>query len=133
MLQPPNTKWRKWHKMDNRGFNNQEVSFGEIGMQSIGRGRLTARQIEAARRVISRHVKRGGKMCIRVFPDKPITSKLLEVIQAKGKGAVEYYVTEVKPGTMIFEAEGVSTEVIEKAFLLAAAKLPFKIRIVRRK
>ena len=119
--------------MDNRGFNNQEVSFGEIGLVAVGRGRLNARQIEAARRTISRQVKKGGKLWIRVFPDKPITKKPLEVRQGKGKGAVEFFVSEIKPGTMIFEVEGVSEDIITKAFHNAAAKLPFKVRVVKRK
>jgi large subunit ribosomal protein L16 len=102
------------------------VSFGEYGLKSISRGRLTARQIESARRTITRHVKRGGKIWIRIFPDKPITKKPLEVRMGKGKGSVEYWVAQVRPGTMLYEIQGVSEELAREAFALAAAKLPLK-------
>lgn len=128
MLQPKRTKFRKQHTGRNNGtaLRGSSVSFGEYGLKSISRGRMTARQIEAARRAISRHVKRGGKIWIRVFPDKPITKKPLEVRMGKGKGSVEYWVAQIKPGTMLFEIEGVSEELAREAFGLAAAKLPVK-------
>ncbi|RLA20891.1 MAG: 50S ribosomal protein L16 [Gammaproteobacteria bacterium] len=128
MLQPKRTKFRKQHKGRNTGLAHRgsTVSFGEFGIKSVSRGRITARQIEAARRAISRHVKRGGKIWIRVFPDKPITKKPLEVRMGKGKGSVEYWVAEVKPGSMLYEIQGVSEELAREAFQLAAAKLPVK-------
>ncbi len=128
MLQPKRTKFRKQHTGRNNGtaLRGSSVSFGEYGLKSVSRGRMTARQIEAARRAISRHVKRGGKIWIRVFPDKPITKKPLEVRMGKGKGSVEYWVAQIKPGTMLFEIEGVSEEMAREAFNLAAAKLPVK-------
>lgn len=128
MLQPKRTKYRKQMKLDNRGLAHKggKVSFGEFGLKSLERGRLTARQIEAARRTISRHVKRGGKIWIRVFPDKPISKKPLEVRMGSGKGSVEYWIAQVKPGTMLYELEGVSEELAREAFRLAAAKLPLK-------
>jgi len=134
MLQPPKrVKWKKVQKGRNRGLaNNPRVCFGEFGLQAVGRARLNARQIEAARRTISRHVKREGKLWIRVFPDKPITKKPLEVRQGKGKGSVEYYVFQVKPGTVIFEISGVSEEIARKVFILAGAKLPFKIKMINK-
>ena len=126
MLQPKRTKFRKQHKGRNRGLaiRGSKVSFGEFGLKSTGRGRITARQIEAARRTISRAVKRGGKVWIRIFPDKPITKKPLEVRQGKGKGNVEYWVAQIQPGRMLFEIEGVTEELAREAFKLAAAKLP---------
>lgn len=129
MLQPKRTKYRKQMKGRNRGlaFRGNKVNFGEFGLKAIERGRLTARQIEAARRAMSRHVKRGGKIWIRVFPDKPITQKPLEVRQGKGKGNVEYWVAQIQPGKMLFEMEGVSRELAMEAFNLAKAKLPFKV------
>lgn len=128
MLQPKRTKFRKQHTGRNNGtaLRGSSVSFGEYGLKSLSRGRMTARQIEAARRAISRHVKRGGKIWIRIFPDKPITKKPLEVRMGKGKGSVEYWVAQIKPGTMLFEIEGVSEELAREAFELAAAKLPVK-------
>lgn len=133
MFQPPKRKFRKDRKGRNRGLaRDPKIAFGEFALQSTGRGRLTARQIEAARRTIARHIKRGGKIYIRVFPDKPITSKPLEVRQGKGKGNVEYYVFLVKPGTMLFELEGVSEELAREALRLASAKLPFSARFVKR-
>ena len=118
----------------NRGLaqRGSRVSFGEFGLKALGRGRLTARQIEAARRAMTRHVKRGGKIWIRVFPDKPITKKPLEGRQGKGKGAVEYWVCQVQPGRMLYEMEGVSEEVAREAFDLAASKLPFKTAFIKR-
>ena len=134
MLQPKRTKFRKQQKGRNRGLaqTGNQVSFGEFGLKAVGRGRLTSRQIEAARRTISRHVKRGGKMWIRVFPDKPITQKPLEVRQGKGKGNVEYWVALIQPGRMLYEIEGVSEELARAAFKLAAAKLPFQTTFVKR-
>jgi large subunit ribosomal protein L16 len=134
VLQPKRTKFRKQHKGRNRGvaLRGSRVSFGEFGLKAVGRGRLTARQIEAGRRALTRHVKRGAKIWIRVFPDKPITKKPLEVRQGKGKGAVEYWVSQVQPGRMLFEMEGVPEDVAREAFTLAAAKLPFPTAFVRR-
>ena len=128
MLQPKKTKYRKQMKLDNRGLAHKgsKVSFGEYGLKALDRGRLTARQIEAARRTISRHVKRGGKIWIRVFPDKPVSKKPLEVRMGSGKGSVEYWVAQIKPGTMLYELEGVSEDLAREAFRLAAAKLPLK-------
>jgi large subunit ribosomal protein L16 len=135
MLQPKTTKFRKQQKGRNKGFaqRGNKVSFGEYGLLSLDRGRLTARQIEAARRAITRHVKRGGKLWIRVFPDKPITKKPLEVRQGKGKGNVEYWVAEVDPGRMLYEMEGVTEAIAREAFGLAAAKLPVRTAFAIRK
>jgi large subunit ribosomal protein L16 len=118
----------------NRGLAHRgsAVSFGEYGLKAIDRGRLTARQIESARRALTRHVKRGGKIWIRVFPDKPITKKPLEVRQGKGKGSVEYWVAQIQPGKVLFEIEGVSEELAAEAFSLAAAKLPFATKFTKR-
>ena len=134
MLQPKRTKFRKMFKGRNTGLSHRgsTVAFGQFGLKSVGRGRMTASQIEAARRAITRKVKRGGKIWIRVFPDKPITNKPLEVRMGKGKGPVEYWVCEIKPGKMLYEIEGVSEELAREAFTLAAAKLPFKTTIVKR-
>lgn len=134
MLQPKRTKFRKQHKGRNTGAatRGSSVSFGEFGLKSTSRGRLTARQIEAARRAITRHVKRGGKLWIRVFPDKPITKKPLEVRMGKGKGSVEYWVAQIKPGTMLYEIQGVSEELAREAFELASAKLPVKTTFICR-
>lgn len=134
MLQPKRTKYRKQHKGRNTGLAlaGSQVSFGEFGLKATERGRITARQIESARRAISRHVKRGGKIWIRVFPDKPITRKPLEVRMGSGKGSVEYWVAEIKPGTMLYELEGVSVELAREAFQLAAAKLPLKTTFAQR-
>ncbi|MBL3589945.1 MAG: 50S ribosomal protein L16 [endosymbiont of Escarpia spicata] len=134
MLQPKRTKFRKQHKGRNRGLavTGSSVSFGEFGLKSTGRGRITARQIEAARRAITRHVKRGGNMWIRVFPDKPITKKPLEVRQGKGKGNVEYWVAQIQPGRMLYEIEGISEELAREAFALASAKLPVPTTFVKR-
>ena len=126
MLQPARSKFRKQHKGRNRGLatTGNKVSFGDFGLKAIGRGRITARQIEAARRVMTRHIKRGGRVWIRIFPDKPITKKPAEVRMGKGKGSVEFYVAEIQPGKMLYEMDGVSEEVAREAFRLAAAKLP---------
>ena len=134
MLQPKRTKFRKQMKGRNRGLAHRgsSVSFGEFGLKATGRGRLTARQIEAARRAMTRHVKRGGKIWIRVFPDKPITTKPLEVRQGKGKGNVEYWVCQIQPGRILYEMEGVTEEMAREAFRLAAAKLPFGTKFVSR-
>ncbi|MCH7830579.1 MAG: 50S ribosomal protein L16 [Proteobacteria bacterium] len=134
MLQPKRTKYRKQMKGRNRGLalRGSSVSFGEFGLKATGRGRLTARQIEAARRAMTRHIKRGGKIWIRVFPDKPISKKPLEVRQGKGKGNVEYWVCQVQPGRVLYEMEGVSEDVAREAFRLAAAKLPFGTTFVKR-
>jgi large subunit ribosomal protein L16 len=134
MLQPKRTKFRKVHKGRNRGLaqRGSKVSFGTVGLQATGRGRITARQIEAARRAMTRHIKRGGKIWIRVFPDKPITQKPLEVRMGKGQGNVEYWVAQIQPGRMLYEMEGVSEDVAREAFRLAAAKLPISTRVVTR-
>lgn len=126
MLQPKIS--RKQHKGRNRGMAHRgnKVSFGSFGLQSIEHGEVTARQIESARRVISRHIKRGGKIYIRIFPDVPRSKKPLEVRQGKGKGSIEYWCALVQPGRMLFEMEGVSEELAREAFVLAAAKLPVK-------
>lgn len=128
-MQPKRTKYRKQMKGRNRGLalRGNAVSFGEFALKAVERGRLTARQIEAARRAMTRHIKRGGKIWIRVFADKPITKKPLEVRQGKGKGNVEYWVALIKPGKVLFEMEGVSKELAMEAFDLAKAKLPFKV------
>lgn len=134
MLQPKRTKFRKQRKGRNRGIatSGNKVSFGEYGLKCAGRGRITARQIEAARRAINRHVKRGGKLWIRIFPDVPITQKPLEVRQGKGKGNVEYWVAKVQPGRVLYEIEGVSEDIARQAFRLAAAKLPVQTVFVTR-
>jgi large subunit ribosomal protein L16 len=134
MLQPKRTKFRKQMKGRNRGlaFRGSDVSFGEFGLKATGRGRITARQIEASRRAMTRHIKRGGKIWIRVFPDKPITKKPLEVRMGKGKGGVEYWVAQIQPGRMLFEMEGVGEELAREAFQLAAAKLPIATTFVTR-
>jgi large subunit ribosomal protein L16 len=135
VLQPKNTKFRKQQKGRNRGMalRGAKVSFGEYGLRATTRGRLTARQIEAARRAITRHVKRGAKVWIRVFPDKPITKKPLEVRQGKGKGNVEYWVAQIKPGTVLYEMEGVDEDLAREAFRLGAAKLPIRTTFATRK
>ena len=134
MLQPKRTKFRKMMKGRNRGLAHRgsKVSFGEFGLKATGRGRVTARQIEAARRAMTRRVKRGGKRWIRVFPDKPITQKPLEVRQGKGKGNVEYWVAQIQPGRIMFEIEGVDEDLAREAFSLASAKLPFETAFVKR-
>lgn len=134
MLQPKKTKFRKMHKGRNRGLalRGSKVSFGEYGLKATQCARITSRQIEAARRAMTRYVKRGGKIWIRIFPDKPITEKPLEVRQGKGKGNVEYWVALVKPGTILYEIEGVPRSIVDKAFALAAAKLPVPCIVVER-
>lgn len=134
MLQPKRTKFRKQRKGRNSGMatSGNTVSFGEFGLKCTARGRLTARQIEAARRAISRYVRRGGKIWIRIFPDVPITQKPLEVRQGKGKGNVEYWIAKVQPGRMLYEMEGVTEAVAREAFRLAAAKLPISTVFVSR-
>jgi len=134
MLQPARTKWRKQSKGRNRGKANRGnlLSFGDFGLQAADRGRLTARQIEASRISISRHVKRGGKLFIRVFPDKPVSKKPLEVRMGKGKGAPEFWVSVIKPGRVLFEIEGVTEALAKEAFHRAASKLPIKTKFVSR-
>lgn len=134
MLQPKRLKFRKVMKGRNRGLaqRGSSVSFGEYALKSTERGRITARQIEAARRTMTRHVKRGGKIWIRVFPDKPITGKPLEVRMGKGKGSVEYWVCQIQPGKVLFEMAGVPEQLAKEAFELAAAKLPLSTTVVKR-
>src|ERR1700741_1178429 len=134
MLQPARTKYRKQQKGRNTGVatRGNKVSFGEHGLKAVTRGRLTARQLEAARRAMSRHIKRGGRIWIRVFPDKPISSKPAEVRMGNGKGNPEYFVTEIQPGKIIFEMDGVTHDLAREAFALAAAKLPFRTILVQR-
>ena len=134
MLQPKRTKYRKQQKGRNRGLANvgNRVSFGDYGLKATTRGRITARQIEAARRAITRKVKRGAKVWIRIFPDKPITKKPLEVRQGKGKGNVEYWVAQIQPGRMLYEMQGVDEELAREALRLAAAKLPVQTAFVSR-
>ena len=134
MLQPKQTKFRKMHKGRNRGLaqNGNTVAFGRFGLVASDRGRITARQIEAARRAMTRHIKRGGNIWIRIFPDKPITKKPLEVRMGKGKGNVEYWVSKIQPGKVLYEMEGVPEEVAREAFRLAAAKLPILTTFVTR-
>ncbi|HID00565.1 MAG TPA: 50S ribosomal protein L16 [Piscirickettsiaceae bacterium] len=134
MLMPKRTKYRKVQKGRNRGLAQagNKVSFGEFGLKSLERGRITSRQIEAARRAMTRHVRRGAKIWIRIFPDKPITQKPLEVRMGKGKGSVEYWVAEVQPGRVLFEMQGVDESIARRAFELAAAKLPVKTQFVIR-
>ena len=134
MLQPARQKYRKQHKGRNRGIasTGNKVSFGDFGLKALGRGRITARQIEAARRVMTRHIKRGGRIWIRIFPDKPITKKPAEVRMGKGKGSVEYWVAQIKPGQMLFEMQGVDETIAREAFMLASAKLPVKTKVIKR-
>ncbi len=134
MLQPKRTKFRKQFKGRNRGLaqRGNTVAFGEFGLKATDRCRLTARQIEAARRAMTRYVKRGGKVWIRVFPDKPITAKPLEVRQGSGKGNVEFWVALVQPGTVLYEMEGVTEAIAREAFRLAASKLPVATTFVSR-
>lgn len=134
MLQPKRTRYRKQQKGKNRGLATvgNKVSFGEYGLKAVTRGRITSRQIEAARRAITREVKRGAKIWIRIFPDKPITKKPLEVRQGKGKGNVEYWVALIQPGRMLYEIQGVDESLAREAFRLAAAKLPVLTAFERR-
>lgn len=134
MLQPAKQKFRKQHKGRNVGIATRgtKVSFGEFGLKATGRGRLTARQIEAARRAMTRHIKRGGRVWIRIFPDKPISKKPAEVRMGNGKGNPEYYVAEIQPGKVLYEMDGVGEDVAREAFRLAAAKLPISTTFVTR-
>lgn len=134
MLQPRRTKFRKQQKGRNRGvaMRGNTVAFGDFALKATTRGRITARQIEAARRAMTRHVKRGGKIWIRIFPDVPVTKKPIEVRMGKGKGNVEYWIAQIKPGRVLYEMEGVSEEVAREAFRLAAAKLPVRTSFVTR-
>ena len=134
MLQPKRTKFRKMFKGKNRGLaqSGNRVSFGEFGLKATERGRVTARQIEAASRAMTRHIKRGGKIWIRVFPDVPISKKPLEVRMGKGKGNVEQWVAKIQPGSVLYEMEGVSEDIAREAFRLAANKLPIKTTFVQR-
>jgi large subunit ribosomal protein L16 len=134
MLQPKRTKFRKQFKGRNRGLatTGSKVSFGEFGLKAIERGMITARQIEAARRAMTRHIKRGGKIWIRVFPDVPVSKKPLEVRMGKGKGNVEFWVCKIQPGRVLYEMEGVTETIAREAFRLAAAKIPFKTSFVSR-
>ena len=134
MLQPKRMKFRKMMKGRNRGLAHRgsKISFGEYGLKATGRGRITARQIEAGRRAITRHVKRGGKIWIRVFPDKPISKKPLEVRMGKGKGSVEYWGAQIQPGRVLYEIEGVSEELAREAFELAAQKMPLSTTFAKR-
>ena len=134
MLQPKRTKFRKQFKGRNRGLatTGNKVSFGEFGLKAVERGKITARQIEAARRAMTRHIRRGGKIWIRVFPDVPVSKKPLEVRMGKGKGNVEYWVCKIQPGRVLYEMEGVNESIAREAFRLAAAKLPFKTTFVSR-
>ena len=135
MLQPKRRKYRKEQKGRNTGVatRGSSVAFGDFGLKAIGRGRLTARQIESARRAMTRHIKRGGRIWIRIFPDKPISQKPAEVRMGKGKGAPEYWVAVVRPGRIIFEAEGVPLEIAKEALRLAAQKLPIQTKFVVRR
>jgi large subunit ribosomal protein L16 len=128
MLQPARTKFRKQQKGRNTGVATRgaKVNFGEFGLKAIGRGRLTARQIEAARRAMTRYIKRGGRIWIRIFPDKPVSHKPAEVRMGKGKGNPEYFVAEIQPGKVLYEMDGVNEELAREAFRLAAAKLPIR-------
>jgi len=134
MLQPQRQKYRKQQKGRNRGVatTGHKVAFGEYGLKSIGRGRLTARQIEAARRAMTRHIKRGGRIWIRIFPDKPISQKPAEVRMGNGKGNPEYFVAEIQPGKVLYEMDGVDETLAREAFRLAAAKLPIATTFVVR-
>jgi len=134
MLQPSRTKYRKQQKGRNKGVATRgaKVSFGEFGLKALTRGRITARQIEAARRAMSRHIKRGGRIWIRIFPDKPISQKPAEVRMGNGKGNPEYFVAEIQPGKILYEMDGVTEPLARQAFALAAAKLPFKTTVVHR-
>ena len=134
MLQPARRKYRKEHKGRNRGLalRGAHVSFGEFGLKATSRGRLTARQIEAARRAMTRHIKRGGRIWIRIFPDKPVSKKPAEVRMGNGKGNPEYWVAEIQPGKVLYEMDGVDEALAREAFALAAAKLPLRTTFVHR-
>ena len=134
MLQPSRTKFRKQFKGRNYGVATRgaKVSFGEFGLKAVDRGRLTARQIEAARRAMTRYIKRGGRIWIRIFPDNPISQKPAEVRMGKGKGSVEYWVAEIQPGKVLYEMDGVQENVAREAFRIAAAKLPLRTVFVHK-
>src|SRR5438874_4179699 len=134
MLQPARRKYRKEQKGRNKGVATvgNKVSFGEYGLKAVGRGRLTSRQIEAARRAMTRHIKRGGRIWIRIFPDKPVSKKPAEVRMGNGKGNPEYYVAEIQPGKVLYEMDGVDEALARQAFALAAAKLPIQTTFVQR-
>ncbi|KAA0219274.1 MAG: 50S ribosomal protein L16 [Lautropia sp.] len=134
MLQPARRKYRKEQKGRNKGIATRgtSVSFGDFGLKAIGRGRLTARQIEAARRAMTRHIKRGGRVWIRIFPDKPVSKKPAEVRMGSGKGNPEFYVAEIQPGKVLYEMDGVNEALAREAFALAAAKLPIATVFVSR-
>ena len=134
MLQPKQTKFRKMHKGRNRGLaqNGSTIAFGKFGLKASTRGRITARQIESARRAMTRYIKRGGNIWIRIFPDKPITKKHLETRMGKGKGNVEYWVCPIKPGKVLYEMEGVDEDLAKEAFKLASAKMPISTTFIRR-
>ncbi len=134
MLQPARRKYRKEQKGRNKGIatTGATVAFGEFGLKAVGRGRLTARQIEAARRAMTRHIKRGGRIWIRIFPDKPISKKPAEVRMGNGKGSPEYFVAEIQPGKVLYEMDGVDEALAREAFTLAAAKLPIRCTFVHR-
>jgi large subunit ribosomal protein L16 len=134
MLQPARRKYRKEQKGRNKGLATRgaSVAFGDFGLKATGRGRLTARQIEAARRAMTRHIKRGGRVWIRIFPDKPISRKPAEVRMGNGKGNPEYYVAEIQPGKVLYEMDGVNETLAREAFALAAAKLPISTTFVTR-
>ena len=134
MLSPKKPRYRKQQKGRIRGMARKgcDLAFGSYGLQATGRGWITARQIEASRVAITRHVKRAGKIWIRIFPDKPLIKKPLETRMGKGKGAVEVWVAPVKPGRVLFEVEGVTEEMAKEALLLAAAKLPVRTQIIAR-
>jgi large subunit ribosomal protein L16 len=133
-MQPKRTKYRKQFKGRNPGYANRgsTVAFGEYGLKATSRGRMTAREIEAARRAVSRYVKRGGQIWLRVFPDVPVTQKPLEVRMGSGKGNVEYWIARVQPGKVLIEMEGVTEDIAREAFRLAAAKLSVSTMFVRR-
>jgi large subunit ribosomal protein L16 len=134
MLQPKRSKFPKMHKGRNKGLSvrGNKVSFGQYGLQAISRGKISARQIESGRRAMTRHVNRVGKIWIKIFPDKPITKKPLEVRQGKGKGSVEYWAAVIKPGKVLFEIEGVSEQIAREAFKLAADKMPVQTTFIKR-
>ncbi|MCU0898352.1 MAG: 50S ribosomal protein L16 [Burkholderiales bacterium] len=134
MLQPARTKYRKQQKGRNKGIatRGNKVSFGDFGLKAVARGRLTARQIEAARRAMTRHIKRGGRIWIRIFPDKPVSKKPAEVRMGNGKGNPEWFVAEIVPGKVLYEMDGVDEALAREAFALAAAKLPLKTTFVQR-
>ena len=134
MLVPKRTKYRKMQKGNNKGtaYRGSDVSFGDFAMQAVEPGRLTARQIEAARRAMTRHIKRGGRVWIRIFPDKPISKKPAEVRMGNGKGSPEYFVAEIVPGKVLYEMDGIDEATARAAFALAAAKLPIRTTFVQR-